>query len=124
MRINVFVLVGDVTWRILLQGDFVFASCTIGVQAEFGTDRLSFDANGEDCSASIADILEKANMNGIELPSIIAGFSIFNPRLKLEWQRSGDDKGSKSLAFSATTNVFHQSEVGDYIFFEILLRSN
>ncbi|CAB3996010.1 Hypothetical predicted protein [Paramuricea clavata] len=47
------------------------------------------------------------------LPSIISGFTIFNPRIRVLWQRTGDEDnaGSKSLAFAATTSLFYQSEV-------------
>ena len=99
------------TWRIVVRGQIVIATCTITIEADLGTDRLSLTAEGSRCSVSIGDVLETIHLNGKILPSMISGFTIFNPKLRLLWQRTGANKGSKSIAFAATTSLFHESKV-------------
>ncbi len=99
------------TWRLVVEGQIVIASCTITIEADLGTDLVSVSAEGARCSVSVGDILEKINLNAKMLPSIISGFTIFNPKLRVLWQRTGDNAGSKSIAFAATTSLFYQSEV-------------
>ncbi|XP_028405118.1 uncharacterized protein LOC114527617 [Dendronephthya gigantea] len=98
-------------WQLVVSGEIVIASCTITVAAEFGTQRVSVNVKGTDCSASVADLLKKVEMNPSILPPMISGFTIFNPQLNFVWERTGEQAGSKSIAFAATTSLFSQSEV-------------
>ena len=100
------------TWRLVVKGEIVIATCTITVEADLGTDMVRISAEGARCSISVSDVLEKIHLNGLTLPSLISGFTIFNPRLRVFMQRTGPNAGSKSFAFAATTSLFHRSEVG------------
>jgi hypothetical protein len=99
------------TWRVVVKGQIVIATCTIKVDADFGTDLLRFSAEGVECSVSIGDVLRKIQLNSKMLPPMISGFTILNPKLRIAWQRTGDNAGSKSIAFAATTSLFHESKV-------------
>ena len=101
------------TWRLVVKGQIVIATCTITIEANFESKLVSMYAEGARCSISIGDILEKIHLNGLTLPSMISGFTIFNPRLRVAWERPDDvtQVGSKSIAFAASTSLFHQSEV-------------
>ena len=99
------------TWRLVVKGQIVIATCTITIEADLGTDLVSISAEGARCSVSVSDVLEKIHLNGQTLPSMISGFTIFNPKLRILWKRTGDNAGSKSIAFAAKTSLFHQSEV-------------
>jgi hypothetical protein len=99
------------TWRVVVRGQIVIATCTITIEADFGTDLLSISAEGAECSVSVGDVLEKIGLNRRILPSIISGFTIADPKLRIMLQRTGDNAGSKSIAFAATTNLFRESQV-------------
>ena len=99
-------------WRLVVKGEIVIATCTITVEAELGTDMVKISAEGTRCSVSVSDVLEKIHLNGLTLPPMISGFTIFNPKLRVFMQRTGKNAGSKSVAFAATTSLFHRSEVG------------
>ena len=103
-------------WKIVVKGKIIIATCTISIEADFGSDLFSISAEGSRCSVSVGDIVEKFSQNGISLPSIISGFTIFNPKLRVIWQRKApagqpETAMGKSIAFAATTSLFHQSEV-------------
>ena len=100
-------------WRIVVKGKIVIATCTIKILADLGSERVEVTADGARCSVSIGDLMEKFGRNGINLPSLISGFTIFNPKVQLIWQRTKDNPG-KSLAFTATTSLFHESHVRKY----------
>jgi hypothetical protein len=107
------------TWRLVVKGQIVIATCIIEIEADFGSNLVSISAAGTRCSVSVGDILEKINLNSQILPSMISGFTIFNPKLRVFWQRPDDVTvvGSKSIAFAATTNLFHESEVTSHVLF-------
>ena len=103
-------------WKVIVKGKIIIATCTISIEADFGCDLVSVSADGARCSVSIGDIVEKFSQNGISLPSIISGFTIFNPKLRVMWQRKAPpgqpaSAVGKSIAFAATTSLFHQSQV-------------
>ena len=103
-------------WKIVVKGKFIIATCTISIEADFGSDLVSVSAEGAKCSVSVSDIVEKFGQNGISLPSMISGFTISNPKLRVMWQRkppAGQPASAvgKSIAFAATTNLFQQSQV-------------
>ena len=102
------------TWGLLVKGKIIIATCTIEIIADLGNDLVNLTADGSRCSVSVGDILEKFGGNGISLPSLISGFTIFSPKLNLLWKRSGPNAG-KSLGFAAKTSLFHQSHVCVYI---------
>ena len=103
-------------WKIIVKGKFIIATCTISIEADFGSDLVSVSADGAKCSVSVGDIVEKFGQNGISLPPMISGFTIFDPQLRFMWQRKpppGQPASAvgKSIAFAATTNLFQQSQV-------------
>lgn len=106
----------DKVWNVIVKGKIIIATCTIEIEADFGSDLVKVSADGARCSVSIGDVVEKFSQNGISLPSIISGFTIFNPQLRVVWQRKtppGQPEKAigKSIAFSAETSLFHQSQV-------------
>ena len=106
-------------WKIVVKGKFIIATCTISIEADFGSDLVSVSAEGAKCSVSVSDIVEKFGQNGISLPSMISGFTISNPKLRVMWQRKAPpgqpaSAVGKSIAFAATTNLFQQSQVCKY----------
>lgn len=108
------------TWRLMVRGQIVISTCTISVEIDLGSNLVSVTAEGTRCSVSISDILEAIHLNGKMLPPMISGFTIFNPKLRLLWQRTG--RKSKSIAFAATTSLFHQSEVRTMYWFRFFHR--
>ncbi|CAB4004337.1 Hypothetical predicted protein [Paramuricea clavata] len=99
------------TWRVVVRGQIVIATCTITIEADFGTDLLGISAEGAECSVSVGDVLERIGLNRRILPSMISGFKISDPKLRIMLERTGDNAGSKSIAFAATTNLFRESQV-------------
>ena len=103
-------------WKIIVKGKIIIGTCTISIEADFGSDLVSVSADGAKCSVSVGDIVEKFGQNGISLPPMISGFTIFDPQLRLMWQRKAPpgqpaSAVGKSIAFAATTNLFQQSQV-------------
>ena len=97
-------------WRLIVKGKIIIATCKIDIATNFQSGRVEVTADGSRCSVSVADVMDKFGRNGINLPSLISGFTIFSPQVKIIWQRSGPDAG-KALSFTARTSLFHQSIV-------------
>ena len=105
-------------WILKVRGKIVIGTCTIRIEADLGSDVVSISADSARCSVSVADILEMIHLNGLNLPPMISGFAIFNPKLRILWQKEKESTESapakpevKSVAFAAKTSLFHESEV-------------